>query len=53
LVVSSLLARRATPTSLVIGVRPGDEFLAHAWVEIDGESILPAGEPEYQRLAVL
>jgi len=53
LVVSSLLARRATPTSLVIGVRPGDEFSAHAWVELDGCPILPDGEAGYQRLAVL
>ena len=52
-VLSALLARRSTPTSLVIGVRPGEVFAAHAWVERDGAPLLPTGEPEYQRLAAL
>jgi hypothetical protein len=52
-VLSALLARRSTPTSLVIAVRPGEEFAAHAWVERDGAPLLPTGEPEFQRLAAL
>jgi hypothetical protein len=35
----------------VIGVRKGSEFQAHAWVEHDGEAILPRGE--YTRLTEL
>jgi hypothetical protein len=52
-VLSALLARRSTPTSLVIAVRPGEEFAAHAWVEREGAPLLPTGEPEFQRLAAL
>lgn len=52
-VLSALLARRATPTSLVIAVRPGEDFAAHAWVEREGEPLLPTGEPEFQRLGAL
>ena len=44
---------RSTPTSLVIGVRPGEVFAAHVWVERDGAPLLPTGEPEFQRLAAL
>jgi hypothetical protein len=53
LVLSAALARRSTPTRLVIAVRPGEEFVAHAWVELDGLPLLPTGEPEFQRLAEL
>lgn len=41
LVLSAVLARRNIPFELVIGVKPGDEFCAHAWVERDGEALLP------------
>jgi hypothetical protein len=43
LVTLRMLARRSIPAILVIGVQPGSEFAAHAWVEHDGEPILPRG----------
>ena len=48
LVLLRVLTRRAIPGILVIGVRKQSGFEAHAWVEHDGEPILPAGE--YTRL---
>jgi hypothetical protein len=33
LVLTRLLARRGVPSSLIIGVRPGPDFEAHAWIE--------------------
>jgi hypothetical protein len=53
LVLSSLLARRRIDSSLVIGVRPAPSFAAHAWVEQQGEALLPAGDEEYRRLVEL
>ena len=50
LVLTELLARRGVATTLVIGVRPGRDFGAHAWVELDGEPLLPAGGGEFHRL---
>jgi hypothetical protein len=44
LVLTSLLARRAIQASVVIGVRPGPAFIAHAWVEHGGEPLLPTGD---------
>jgi hypothetical protein len=37
-----LLRRRGLPAELCIGVvrRPGEELLAHAWVEIDGMVVI-------------
>jgi hypothetical protein len=52
-VLSTLLARRATPSAVVIGVRPGQAFGAHAWVEVDGQPLLPTHAPEYERLTAL
>ena len=51
LVLLRILARRAIPGTLVIGVRKESEFEAHAWVEHQGEPILPAGD--YTRLTEL
>ncbi|MGH7481739.1 MAG: lasso peptide biosynthesis B2 protein, partial [Longimicrobiales bacterium] len=48
LVLVRLLTRRSIPSTLVIGVRKNSGFEAHAWVEHDGEPILPPGE--YTRL---
>jgi hypothetical protein len=48
LVLVRILSRRAIPSTLVIGVRKESDFQAHAWVEHDGEPILPAGP--YTRL---
>lgn len=51
LVLVRILARRAIPTTLVIGVRKESKFEAHAWVEHDGKAILPSGD--YTRLTEL
>ena len=41
LVVLGLLARRGRSAELVIGVRAGDEFRAHSWLERANHPILP------------
>ena len=50
LVLSSMLARRQIPASLVLGVRPeaSEPFLAHAWVEHAGVPLIP--DEGYNRL---
>lgn len=53
LVLTRLLARRGVATTLVIGVHPGSDFAAHAWVEHRGDPLLWTGEPRYQRLTEL
>jgi hypothetical protein len=53
LVLTQLLARRGVSSTLVIGVSPGEDFGAHAWVELGGKPLLPAGGAVYQRLAEL
>jgi Transglutaminase-like superfamily len=53
LVLCTLLARRGVHSSVVIGVRPGTSFGAHAWVELDGRPLLPANETEFERLVAL
>jgi hypothetical protein len=55
LVLLRLLARRGVAGSLVIAARPpsDDAFAAHAWVEIAGRPVLPAGSPQYGRLVTL
>jgi hypothetical protein len=53
LTLSALLARRGTPSRLVIGVSPGEEFGAHAWVELEGRPLLPPGGDTFQRLVEL
>jgi hypothetical protein len=50
LVLTGLLARRGIASSLIIGVRPDPEFVAHAWVEYAGEPLLPPGETSLGRL---
>ncbi len=52
-VLMALLSRRGIASSLVIGVRPGDEFEAHAWIEHDGQPLLPTGNGAYSRLLEL
>jgi transglutaminase-like putative cysteine protease len=44
LVLIRLLARRSIEARLVIGVRGGGAFAAHAWVEHDGLPVLPVGD---------
>jgi hypothetical protein len=53
LVLTQLLARRGIPAKLVIGARPAPSFLAHAWVEHDGQPVLPIGDGSFGRLVEL
>jgi hypothetical protein len=53
LVLTQLLATRGTTTKLVIGTRTGPDFLAHAWVEYEGEPVLSPGDGSFGRLAEL
>lgn len=53
LVLTSLLSRRGIPSTLVIGVRPGTAFAAHAWVEYQGEPLLPPQQYRFERLVEL
>ena len=54
LVLLRLLARRgALGSELIIAVQPGPAVLdAHAWVELDGQALLPPGDG-HERLLVL
>ena len=51
LVLTGMLARRGVYATVVIGVRPGPEFGAHAWVEVGGCALLATGEATFTRLA--
>lgn len=53
LVLTRLLARRGVPTKLVIGARAAPDFLAHAWVEYDGDPVLSPGDGSFGRLVEL
>ena len=53
LVLTSLLARRGVDVTFVIGVAPGPDFKAHAWVESDGFPLLPTLDDEHERLVEL
>jgi Transglutaminase-like superfamily len=53
LVLTRLLARRGIPSKLVIGARATPEFLAHAWVECDGQPVLSPGDGSLGRLVEL
>jgi len=53
LVLTRLLARRGIPAKLVIGARGGPDFLAHAWVEYNGDPILSPGDGSFGRLVEL
>jgi hypothetical protein len=53
LTLTRLLARRGIASSLVIGVRAGERFAAHAWVEHDGVPLLPRGSDEFEELVTL
>ncbi len=52
LVLTQLLARRGIPARLVIGARSAPEFLAHAWIELEGEPVLSPldGDGRFGRL---
>jgi hypothetical protein len=53
LVLTRLLARRGIPAKLVIGARAAPDFLAHAWVECDGQPVLSPGDGSFGRLVEL
>jgi hypothetical protein len=53
LVLTQLLAKRGIATKLVIGTRTGPDFLAHAWIEYDGEPVISPGDGSFGRLAEL
>jgi hypothetical protein len=53
LVLTRLLARRGIASKLVIGARAAPEFLAHAWVECDGQPVLSPGDGSLGRLVEL
>jgi hypothetical protein len=53
LVLTRLLARRGIESRLVLGVRPGETLLAHAWVEHRGQPLLESGGTSYERLLEL
>jgi hypothetical protein len=50
LVLLGLLERRGMQPALVIGVRPGPEFGAHAWLEQAGRPLLPTDRAIFRRL---
>jgi hypothetical protein len=52
LTLLTMLQRRGVAHKLVIAVRPRP-FAAHAWIEVEGEAVLPAGEAGYERLLEL
>ncbi len=53
LVLTKLLARRGVTAKLVIGARATPDFLAHAWVECEGQPVLSAGDGSFSRLVEL
>jgi hypothetical protein len=52
LTLLTVMERRDLHPKLVIGVRP-QPFEAHAWIELDGQPLLPAGDPHHERLTEL
>jgi hypothetical protein len=53
LVLMQLLERRGISARLVIGARSGPDFLAHAWVECDGQPVLSTEGDSFGRLVEL
>jgi Transglutaminase-like superfamily len=52
LTLIGLLERRGVEQTLLIAVRPRP-FAAHAWVEVEGEAILPDADHGYERILEL
>lgn len=52
LTLMRMLERRGIDQVLVIATRPRP-FGAHAWIEVEGEAILPDADPGYERLLEL
>jgi hypothetical protein len=53
LVLTQLLAWRGIDSRVVIGVRPGERFAAHAWVMHGDAALLPPGHGEFEELVTL
>jgi len=53
LVLLQLLERRGISARLVIGARTSPDFLAHAWVELDGRPVLSVADGSFGRLVEL
>jgi hypothetical protein len=53
LVLYAMLSRRGVKSTLVIGVRPGEVFGAHSWIEVEGHPVLPSGDQRFQELVRL
>jgi hypothetical protein len=53
LVLTRLLARRGISAKLVIGARAAPDFLAHAWVEHNGDPVISPGDGSFGRLVEL
>ncbi|MGA8746089.1 MAG: lasso peptide biosynthesis B2 protein [Solirubrobacterales bacterium] len=53
LVLMQLMDRRGISAQLVIGTRTSPDFLAHAWIEHDGEPVLSPGDGSFGRLVEL
>jgi hypothetical protein len=51
LVLLRMLARRGVVCRLIIGVQPGEQLKAHAWIEHEGLPLLPT--LGYEPLTVL
>lgn len=52
LTLMCMLERRGIAQVVLIAVRP-QPFAAHAWVEVEGEAVLPDADPGYERLLEL
>ena len=52
LTLMCMLERRGIEQVVVIAVRP-QPFGAHAWVEVDGQPVLPEADPLFERLLEL
>ncbi len=53
LVLTLILSRRGVPAKLVIGARAAPRFIAHAWVEHEGQAVLAPGDGSFGRLVEL
>jgi hypothetical protein len=53
LVLLNLLQRRGAEGTLVVGVKTEPRFSAHAWIEYEGEPLIPSGGDKYARITVL
>jgi Transglutaminase-like superfamily len=50
LTLLTIMERRSLRPTLIIGVRPRP-FAAHAWIELDGQPLLPGADLDHDRLA--